>query len=46
MRKPSIIDRAAGVNFLLRMLNHNDENVRYVARRSFVIDMPKRGVKR
>ena len=46
VRTPSIIYRTARVNFLLHMLNHNDENLRYVGRRSFVIVMTKRGVKR
>ena len=46
VRKPSIIYRAARVNFLIHMLNHNDENFRFVARKSFEIDMTKRGVLR
>ena len=46
MTKPSIVYKATLENHLIKMLNHVDDNIRYVARNSLELDMKKRGVKR
>ena len=44
--KPSIVYRTIRINPFVKMLNHVDDNIRYVARKSLELDMKKRGVKR
>ena len=46
IRKPSIVYQATRISHLLAMLNHEEENFRFVARNSLQIDMNKRGVSR
>ena len=46
VRKPSLIYTAARPGFLVNMLNHSNENIRFVARKSLELDMKKRGVVR
>ena len=46
VRKPSIIYRATRINFLVKMINHSDENFRYIARTSHHLDFNKRGIPR
>ena len=46
IRKPSIVYRATRISHLLAMLNHEEENFRFVARNSLQLDMNKRGVSR
>ena len=41
IRKPS-----TRISFLVNMLNHEDDNIRYVARNSLSLDFNKRGAKR
>ena len=44
IRKPSIIYRATRINFLIKMLNHPDNNFRFIARNSLSLDFKKRGI--
>ena len=46
VRKPSLIYTAARIGFLAKMLNHSNENIRFVARNSLELDMKERGVVR
>ena len=46
IRKSSIVYRATRISHLLAMLNHKEENFRFVARNSLQLDMNKRGVSR
>ena len=46
IRKPSTVYRATRISFLVNMLNHEDDNIRYVARNSLSLDFNKRGAKR
>ena len=46
VRKPSIVYRATRINHLIKMLNHIDDNIRYIAKNSLELDMKKRGVKK
>ena len=46
IRKPSIVYRASRVSHLILMLNHADQNIRFVARYSFSLDMKKRNIPR
>ena len=46
VRKPSIMYRATCLNFLVKMINHSDENFRYIARNSLHLDFNKRGIPR
>ena len=45
IKKPSIIYRATR-NFLIKMLNHPDNNFRFIARNSLSLDFKKRGIPR
>ena len=42
VRKPSLIYTAARIGFLVNMLNHSNENIRFVARNSPELDMKKK----
>ena len=44
--KPSIVYRSTRITHLLAMLNHQEVNIRFVARNSLRLDMEKRGVRR
>ena len=44
--KPSTIYRATHINFLIKMLNHLDNNFRFIARNSVSFDFKKRGILR
>ena len=46
IRKPSLIYTAVRIGFLVNMLNHSNENIRFVARNSLELHMKKRGVVR
>ena len=46
IRKPSFVYRATHISFLVCMLNHEDDNIRYVTRNSLCLDFKKRGVER
>ena len=46
IRKPSIVYRTTRIAHLIKMLNHNEDNIRFLARNSLVLDMYKRGVSR
>ena len=46
VRKPSLNYTAARISFLVNMLNHLNENIRFVARNSLELDMKKRGAVR
>ena len=46
IRKPSIVYRTTRFCYLFKMLNHQDENLRFIARNSLEIDFNKRGIKR
>ena len=41
IRKPSFVYRATRISFLVGMLNHEDDNIRYVARNSLCLDFKK-----
>ena len=45
IRKPSIVYKATRIAHLLNMSNHQDINIKFIARHSLEIDMKKRGVK-
>ena len=45
IRKPSIVYKATRIAHLLNMLNHQDINIKFIARHSLKIDMKKREVK-
>ena len=45
-RKPSTVYRATRISFLVDMLNHDNDNIRYVARNSLSLDFSKREAKR
>ena len=44
IKRPSNIYREARVSNLIKMLNHDEENIQYLARKSFELDMKSRGV--
>ena len=44
VRKPSRVYRSVRISHLVNMLNHENENIRFVARNSLQLDMKKRGV--
>ena len=46
VRKPSRVYRSVRISHLENMLNHENENIRFVARNSLQLDMKKRGVNR
>ena len=46
IRKPSIVYRTTRFCHLFKILNHQDENLRFIARNSLEIDFNKRGIKR
>ena len=46
IRKPSTIYRATRINFLIKMLNHPDNNFRFIPRNSLSLDFKKRGISR
>ena len=46
IRKPSIIYRATRINHLIKMLNHPNDNFRFIACNSFILDFKKRGTPR
>ena len=46
VRKPSRVYRSVRISHLVNMLNHENENIRFVARNSMQLDMKKRGVNR
>ena len=46
IRKPSIIYRATRINFPIKMLNHPDNNFRFIARNSLSLDFEKTGIPR
>ena len=46
IRKPSIVYRSTRITHLLAMLNHQEVNIRFVARNSLRLDMEKHGVRR
>ena len=45
IKKPSNVYRAARIAHLMKMLNHDDSNIRHIARESLKLDMRSRGVK-
>ena len=45
IKKPSNVYRAARIAHLMKMLNHDDSNIRHIARESLKLDMKSRGVK-
>ena len=46
IRKPSIVYRSTRITHLLAMLNHQEVNIRFVARNNLRLNMEKRGVRR
>ena len=46
VRKPSRVNRSVRISHLVNMLNHENENIRFVARNSLQLDMKKHGVNR
>ena len=46
IRKPSVVYRATRISFLFNMLNHENQNIQYVARNSLGLDFAKRGARR
>ena len=46
IRKPSTVYGATRISFLVNMLNHDNDNIRYVARNPLSLDFSKRGAKR
>ena len=46
IQKPSIVYRSTRITHLLAMLNHQEVNIRFVARNSWRLYMEKRGVRR
>ena len=46
IRKPSIVYRSTRITHLLAMLNHQEVNIRFVARNSLRLNMEKRGVRK
>ena len=46
IRKPSTVYRATRISFLVNMLNHENDNIRYVARNSLSLDFNKRVAER
>ena len=46
IRKPSVVYRSMRITHLLAMLNHQEVNIRFVARNSLRLDMEKCGVRR
>ena len=45
IKKPSNVYRATRIANLVNMLNHEEENIRYIARESLSLDMRARGVR-
>ena len=45
-RKRSIVYRSTRITYLLAILNHQEVNIRFVARNSLRLDMEKRGIRR
>ena len=45
IKKPSNVYRATRISNLVNMLNHEEENIRYIARESLSLDMRARGVR-
>ena len=46
VRKPSLVYQSSRITHLINMLDHEDENIKYVARNSLILDMLKRSVPR
>ena len=46
IRLPSIVYHASRIAHLISMLNHEEENIRFVARNSLELDMHKRNISR
>ena len=46
IRLPSIVYHASRIAHLISMLNHQEENIRFVARNSLELDMHKRNISR
>ena len=46
VRKPSRVYRSVRISHIVNMLNHENENIRFVARNSLQLDMKKPGVNR
>ena len=44
IKRPSHVYRAAHISNLMIMLNHEEENIRFIARESLKLDMKSRGV--
>ena len=44
IKRPSHVYRAARISNLMKMLNHEEENIRFIARESLKLDMKSRGV--
>ena len=45
IKRPSNVYRATRSSNLIKMLNHDEENIRYLARKSLELDMKSRGVR-
>ena len=46
IKRPSKVYRATGVSNLIKMLNHDEENIQYLARKSLELDIKSRGLDR
>ena len=44
IKRPSHVYRAGRISNLMKMLNHKEENIRFIARKSLELDMKSRGV--